>query len=132
MPEPGRYACHNLSLPPFPGEADACWEQAPAGELLETVSGKRPFLATEFRLLRDDAQQAFFLRFLRRNQAARIAEIDGVGDADEPRQEPARRRFVDDAAPREDEAVARFGRRQADVHGELHGDADADSGTVAG
>lgn len=64
MPEPGRYACHNLSLPPFPGEADACWEQAPAGELLETVSGKRPFLATEFRLLRDDAQQAFFLRFL--------------------------------------------------------------------
>jgi len=64
MPEPGRYACHNASLPPFPLEADACWERAPGGELLETVSGKRPFLATEFRLLRDDAQQAFFLRFL--------------------------------------------------------------------
>lgn len=59
-----RYACNNISLSGFPGAFDACWEQAEGAELSDVENGKRPFLGTEFRLLRDDAKGAFYLRFL--------------------------------------------------------------------
>lgn len=59
-----RYACLNLPLPSFPRADDPAWDKAAPAELLEVESGRRPFLHTEFRLLRDDAAQAFFLRFL--------------------------------------------------------------------
>lgn len=65
-----RYACHNLSLPSFPQPQDPCWETAPVAALQEVESGQRPFLYTELRLLRDDAQGALFVRF--------VGEDDGI------------------------------------------------------
>jgi hypothetical protein len=64
MSELNHYTCQNLSLPAFPEASDPCWERAPRSILSDTVSGKTPFLLTEFRLLRSDTAQAFFLRFL--------------------------------------------------------------------
>src|SRR3546814_13127750 len=51
--------------------------------------------------------EAFFVRFGGVDQTPRIAPVGCGCDADEARQEPARRGFGDDPAPREDEAVAR-------------------------
>lgn len=58
-----RYPCINLPLPAFPGALDPAWEQAQDAQLLEVESGLQPFLSTSFRVLRDDAQQALFIRF---------------------------------------------------------------------
>lgn len=60
---PARYPCSNVSLAGLPGFGDACWESAPAASLVDVVGGKRPFLNTEFRILRDDAQGALFVYF---------------------------------------------------------------------
>ncbi len=59
-----RYACISLPLPSFLRADDPVWDKAPAAELLEVESGGRPFLHTEFRLLRDDDAGALFIRFL--------------------------------------------------------------------
>lgn len=59
-----RYPCINLNLPGLPGAADPAWDSAPPMELSEVESGRRPFLGTEFRLLRDDAARAFYLRII--------------------------------------------------------------------
>ena len=57
-----RYACLNLMLPELPEAGDSCWEKASPIELCDVQSGRRPFLHTEFRLLRDDSAQAFYLK----------------------------------------------------------------------
>jgi hypothetical protein len=57
-----RYVCLNHLLPGLPEAGDPCWEKAAPAELLEVESGKHPFLHTEFRLLRDDSAQAFYLK----------------------------------------------------------------------
>lgn len=57
-----RYACCNHALKGFPSFEDPVWNKAPKGELLEVKSGKRPFLHTEFQLIRDDAAQAFYMK----------------------------------------------------------------------
>lgn len=64
MKEPARYACINLALPNFPQANDPAWDQAGAVDLKDVVSAERPFLHTELRILRDDAQEALFLRFV--------------------------------------------------------------------
>lgn len=61
-PSQTRYACCNHHLPAFPQTDDPVWEKAPPVELLEVESGKRPFLRTEFQLLRDDQEKAFYLK----------------------------------------------------------------------
>lgn len=58
-----RVPCPSVSLPGLPGAGDACWETAPAFALCEVESGARPFLSTEFRVLRDDGQGALFVLF---------------------------------------------------------------------
>lgn len=63
-PDTERYVCRNVSTGGFPGAFDPCWEQAPIAELKDVQTGKRPFLSTEFRLLRDDAAGVLFLRFM--------------------------------------------------------------------
>lgn len=50
--------------------------------------------------------------------------------ADEARQEERRRGFHDEPAAREDEADFCGARCDADVHGQRHGDADADGGAL--
>ena len=71
MPVISRYDCQNLHVPSMPKAEDSLWDKAPKGELLEVVSGKTPFLATEFRFLRDDKQGALFLRFLAEDDEVR-------------------------------------------------------------
>ena len=53
-----------------------------------------------------------------------------LADADQPRQEPARRRLGHDAAAREDEAELRVVGADADVHRQRHRHADADGRPV--
>ncbi len=67
---PARYSCANVTLPTVPQVADAIWDTVAPGELKEVVSGKRPFLNTEFKVVRDDAAQAFYIKI--------TAEDDGI------------------------------------------------------
>ena len=71
MPEDHCYICINTLVPPMPDAGDPLWDKAPKAELHEVVSGRTPFLATEFRLLRDDSQGALFLRFLAEDDEVR-------------------------------------------------------------
>ncbi|MDI9521162.1 MAG: carbohydrate-binding family 9-like protein [Bacillota bacterium] len=66
---PERYSCYNVTLDSVPGAEDACWDQAPSAELKHVVTGKRPFLSTEFRVIRDDAAQALYVRILAEDDA---------------------------------------------------------------
>ena len=68
----------------------------------------------------------------RREDAARVAPLQRLGDADKARQEEGRAGFRRDAAAGEDEAEARVLGGQTDVHGQLHGHPDADRGAVHG
>lgn len=63
MTEKNRYLCLNLSMPVMPQAQDPVWDQAAQVFLSDTESAETPFLLTELRLLRDDAQQALFVRF---------------------------------------------------------------------
>lgn len=67
---PERYPCYNLATNGAPGADDACWEKAPAAELKHVITGRRPFLSTEFRVIRDDKARALYVRIL--------AEDDGI------------------------------------------------------
>lgn len=58
------YLCKHAKVGEMPGWQDSCWDKAPARPLLDTVTGGTPFLGTEVRLLRDDRQEALFVRFL--------------------------------------------------------------------
>lgn len=69
MPKIATYSCFSLPMPHLPKATDPVWEKAPRGQLAEVESGREPFLATEFRILRDDAQQALFLRFQAQDDA---------------------------------------------------------------
>lgn len=59
-----QYRCKNLRLPMMMEGFDPLWEEAQAAHLVDVETGKNPFLSTEFRILRDDEQQALFVRFL--------------------------------------------------------------------
>ncbi|NLX83937.1 MAG: hypothetical protein GXZ04_09045 [Clostridiales bacterium] len=61
-PSQTRYACCNHELTAFPEANDPVWAKAPPAELKEVESGKRPFLRTEFQLIRDDKEKAFYLK----------------------------------------------------------------------
>jgi hypothetical protein len=67
-----------------------------------------------------------------REDAAGVAPLQRGLQADEAGQEPGGGGLRRDAAAGEDEAELRVGAGQADVHGQLHGDADADRGAVHG
>lgn len=64
MAKTQQYVCPNLSLPFLPLWDDPAWQQATEASLLDVESGKQPFLATSFRILRDDDQQALFVCFV--------------------------------------------------------------------
>ena len=64
MSENVRYTCYPVTLKGMPAADDAVWDKAPAGELLEVESGRRPFLYTEFRILRDDSAGMLYVRFV--------------------------------------------------------------------
>ena len=66
---PERYSCYDVSLTGFPEASDAAWDKAAPAELKQVVSGKRPFLNTEFRMLRDDKAQALYVRILAEDDA---------------------------------------------------------------
>ena len=63
MSENNRYVCQNVKMPLMPKAGDPVWEMAAQAYLSDVESGQTPFLLTEFRLLRDDAQRALFVRF---------------------------------------------------------------------
>ena len=72
------------------------------------------------------------MRFGGGDQPARIAPVERGLDADQTRQEPARCRFGNDPAAREDEAVAGVVARQPGIHRQRHRRADADRGAIDG
>ena len=80
--------------------------------------------------IHDLADEAAMKRFLRVEDAARVTPFQRLADADNARQEEAGRRFRHDAATREHEAETRILRSDADIHGELHGETDADRRAV--
>jgi hypothetical protein len=80
----------------------------------------------------DLAEQAVEQAVLGRHDRARRDQVRGAAVADQPRQEEGRARLHDQAAPREHEADLGVLRRQPDVAGQRHGDADADGGAVQG
>lgn len=63
MSDKANYPCKNHAFPGFAEASDPAWEQAPEALMADTETGKRPFLLTAFRALRDDAQEALFIRF---------------------------------------------------------------------
>ena len=76
------------------------------------------------------ADEAAAERFLCRENPTRVAPLQRLRDADDARQEPARRCLRHDAALGEHEAEARGVAGDADIHRKLHGDADADGRAV--
>ena len=69
-------------------------------------------------------------RLLRRKNPAGVTPLQRLADADDARQEPARGRLRHDAALREHKTEPRIFGRNADIHRQLHGDADADRRAV--
>ncbi len=117
MTENNRYLCVDVSAPHMPDAADPIWETAKKGELLEVVSGRQPFLATEFRLVRDDSQEAFFLRFL--------AEDDEVHSTYRMHEETLYRQDVFELFIAEGESLSRY--REIEVSPcDLHFTGDVD------
>ena len=62
-PDPARYPCLNLSAGGFPQAEGILWESCKPMTLLDVVTGKDPFLATECRIFRDDKAQMLYVRF---------------------------------------------------------------------
>src|SRR3546814_2915816 len=82
----------------------------------------------EFAGLVHRLDEAFLVRFGGVDQTPRIAPVDRILDADEARQEPARRGFGYDPAPCEHKAIARGVAREPRVHRQRHRRADTDRG----
>ena len=83
------------------------------------------------RLRSDDAaHEASRQRFVGAEDTPRVDPFRGLADPDEPRQEPRAARLGHDAAAGEDEADARRGGRDPDVHGQGQRDAEPDGGPV--
>ena len=78
------------------------------------------------------AHELVVQRFLGIEDAPREAPLQRGLHAHQARQKPTRRRFGRDAAPRKDKAKTCFGAGQSDVHGQLHGHANAHGRAVDG
>ena len=98
--------------------------------IVDDFLGELPRLRQQLVGRQHAAHQAAAQGFVGIEDAAGIDPFQRLLRADEARQEPAGGSLHHDAAPREDEADARLGRGEADVHRQRHGGADADRRSV--
>ncbi len=81
-----RYPCLSVEAPGFPLEDDPVWDAAVKMPLVDVLTGEKPFLQSEFCILRDDPGERFLIRF--------SGEDDGAFSLFRLRDEPLARQDV--------------------------------------